>query len=181
MSVSAEVTMPTARVSEPVSVDSAWLDVAVWYKITPPEPLDAPALSPFSYDLEYGEYAINLVHPQALRLARLVLEGAVDHDKVLYSELDGQVYDGVIDADEQAEQALQRRVAGRLIGFVDDSDLQKASLIGVAAANPRTLFDSLDAYTRLPQLSITDRELAHDVRQKFIDFQHEFALQGVID
>jgi hypothetical protein len=176
----AELTVPAGLLPEPVAAEPEWLDgAAEWYIVTPPEPLGDPAAPKFSYDRATDEYAVNWFHPQASALARIVLQGAVDHDKVLYSELDGLVYEGAITTDEQARLMVQRRVGDKLVGFADSASPTEESFVGVATDSSRALYDSLDAFTWLPQLSITDRELAHTARREFIDFQHEVALQGV--
>lgn len=177
----AELTLPAVRLPESALTHPNWLDVASdWYEIATPDVLADESLPKFSYDWEHDEYAIDVAHPQARRLSRMVLQGAVDHDKVLDSELDSLMYEGAIDADDWAAIAQRRRVGGTLIGLVDGAVLAEESVAGVLATNPRSLFDALDAFTRLPQLSISDRELAHASRREYIDWLHGLALQAAL-
>jgi hypothetical protein len=44
------------------------------------------------------------------------------------------------------------------------------SLVGVSTASPTRLHTSLDAFIRIPDISINDRELAHLARADFADF-----------
>lgn len=178
--LSAELTVPDAVLLER-AIAPDWLGVTeTWYEVAPTESQGAESLPKFSYDPAHQEYAVNPSHPQAAALARLVLRGAVDHDKVLRSELDNMLYEGRIDAEERARVAERRQIRGKLVGLVEGVYLTEESVAGVMAQNPRSLFDALDAFTRLPQLSITETELAFVARAELVDFLHGLVLHDIV-
>jgi hypothetical protein len=113
------------------------------------------------YRASSTEYRVNTRHHVASQLASIILRGAADYDRL-------------------PDDVVRKRVGGVLLPlFVEVEALP--TLVGVSTVSPTRLHASLDAFTRLPDATISDRELAHMARADFADFWLDMSGQAAGD
>ena len=103
----------------------------------------------FAYNQWRAEYSVDVRHQAAPNLARIVLMGVADYDRL-------------------PDDVVGQRVGGLLMPLLAAGNTG-TQVVGVSTTNPNRLYVGLDAYTRLPGLTISDRELAHLARADFKD------------
>ena len=112
--------------------------------------VEASAGGYFAYKPGSAEYRVDPRHEAAPHLARIILAGAADYDRL-------------------PDDVVRRRIGGALVPILANMEAAP-TLAGVSTDSPTRLHTSLDAFIRMPDITISDRELAHLARADFEAF-----------